>query len=938
MRCWLLASLCLFPACAPPEKVPSTDGLFGYWRPADGEQTVFAFASPEEAEALFNLSCNMLPPQTKPVSAVYTLDSLVQLATFEANSTELKQTVLADASNPPGTTFSTRIYEFERGVKLVLESKTAGGPRRWDGYPFCPRSRDFGWGELNASPCSNALATGGSLAFDKQGRLFAFTGAAPGVSPSSTCPPTPALLETNRGCGTALLESPNSRLSSTRVFDDGVLRIAYVHFDSSLRVRERLVGASDFTETTLVTLTNLEDLLLLDHGGPLVLTGGRLASGAVLAYRKDATGWNAAPLKPTASGMPLTGLVTATVDRSTKLWLATASGLFHEGDTTFESVSVPGAVTSLYVDPEDVLHAAMNTPRGLEYAVLRGTEWERHVMDSTAQGVIVTHGTRPYRLMTTVPFPEPWSSPALITLHEDGRLESEVTAGASRNFLPTVNSTSFAVGPSGEIAASLTGETVMTRSPRGRLYPKAQQLQIVVEGPPLRVSSLDGRFSCDGSCTVDATLGDRIAFTVEKKPGVLATFSSCDRPGRPASAPCFISVVPGIAGSLATNPVFKVVTRPTPLQSAFVASNAQGLSTTFGISGDWVAVGMLFAGNATQFVLDDVSFPVTGTFQSGGLALVNRSTKSALFVALPSSVVIERVQPDGGGGLWAVLSTSNQAVQLAGATLGASGANVLSFVHLTAAAVIDLNVTLGSFPRAMPAGYLRPAIGANGSAAVVFSRGTALTQLGVTETNALVRVDSAGTRTVHGFTGSQSGSGHLSMVDENRIAFAMNPAAGTTVFLWANAQLQQLAMPGATAQAIHCASSEVAVAVSTAMSPLTVSGRMADGRRHVVLLDGALAATATFSLPEPVTAPFSWGLGMTSKGIGFLSDGQLHWLANATLERLRPASALPTTAMPISGVPGPGLKSADDSLWLLARPDADFGVTGSTAIGQLGLF
>lgn len=29
---------------------------------------------------------------------------------------------------------------------------------------------------------------------------------------------------------------------------------------------------------------------------------------------------------------------------------------------------------------------------------------------------------------------------------------------------------------------------------------------------------------------------------------------------------------------------------------------------------------------------------------------------------------------------------------------------------------------------------------------------------------------------------------------------------------------------------------------------------------------------------------------------------------------------------------------ADDSVWLLARPDGDFGVTGSTALGQLGLF
>lgn len=935
---WSLACLTLAVACTPPEKVPSTDGLSGYWRPADGEQTVFAFAPATDAEELFNLSGNMLAAQSKPVSAVYVNDALVQLATYEATATELKQTVLVDMANPPGTAFSTRIYEFERGVKLVLESKSTGGPRQWDGSPFCPRSGEFGWGAIATSPCPNALATGGSMAFDKQGRLFAFTGAAPGVSPSATCPPTPALLVTNRGCGTAQLEAPNSRLSSTRVFDDDVLRIAYVPFDSSLRVRERAAGETAFTETTLTTLTNLEDLLLVDHGGPLVLTGGRLASGAVRAWRKDATGWSEATLKPKANGQPITGLVAATVDRSTRLWVATSTELLREGDASFEPVPAPGAITSLYVDPENTLHAAFNTPRGLEYGVLRGAEWERHVMDSSAEGVIVTHGTKPYRVMTTVPFPDPWLTPTLLTLHEDGRLESEVTGGL-KNFQPTVNATFFAVGPSGEIAASLTGESVMTRSPRGRLYPKAKKLELVVEGPPVKVTSLDGRISCDGSCTVDVTLGDRIAFAVEKKPGVLATLPSCDRPGRIPSAPCFITVVPGQAGTRETNPVFKVVTRATPLQSAVVASNNQGLSTTFGVNGDWVAVGILFSANATTFQLDDVTIPVTGSFESVGLALVNRSTKSSLFLALPSSVTVDRVQPDGRGGLWAIVSTSNQAVQVAGATLGASGSNVLSFIHLTAAGAIDTNVVLGSFPRAMPAAYLRPAIGANGSAAVVFSRGTALSQLGITESNALVRVDAAGTRSVHGFAAPTLSGGPLAMVDEGRIAFATNVGADTTVFLWANGQLSRLAIAGATAQALHVSSSgAVAVALSTATSPLTVSGRMATGLRHVVLLDGALAVTATFSLPEATTAAFSWGVGQTSRGVAFLSDGQLHWLANSTLERLRPALPLPTTTMRISGVPGPGMTVADDSVWLLARPDGDFGVTGATALGQLGVF
>lgn len=134
---------------------------------------------------------------------------------------------------------------------------------------------------------------------------------------------------------------------------------------------------------------------------------------------------------------------------------------------------------------------------------------------------------------------------------------------------------------------------------------------------------------------------------------------------------------------------------------------------------------------------------------------------------------------------------------------------------------------------------------------------------------------------MYGFAGPLLSGGHLAMVDEGRIAFATNVGADTTVFQWANGQLQRLAIAGATAQALHVSSSgvvAVAVALSTAASPLTVSGRMATGLRHVVLLDGALAVTATFSLPEATTAAFSWGVGLTSRGVAFLSDGQLHWL------------------------------------------------------------
>lgn len=927
-------------ACPAPNQIASSESLTGFWRPHDGAQTVFVFAPASDGEAWFDLSANGVAPQTQPLSAVYEMDSLVQLATYEATATELKQTVLVDQGAEPGTQYSTRIHGFERGVKLTLESKKTMGPRDWDGYDFCPRSRVTGWGQNSVTGCSNALATGGSAAYGPDGTLYVYTGSGRSAGAPNACE-APGFLELGPGCRAVVSEAPNAIGSAMHVYDDGTLRLALIDTTTrELRMRERAPGAKDFTQTTLRALNVGTSLTLLDHAaGPLLVTGAVTDGGTPLAFQRADTGWAAVELKPTSTGTPLTNLVAATVDPMKRLWVASGKQLWAEGDTSFTSLEAPGAVQSLYVDPEGTPHALFTAGRGLEYGVYRAGVWERHVIDDRASGTIVTHGTRPLRALVTAPaFPQtPWLHPTVITIFDDGHVESDVSGGPF-NFINAVSTTFGAVGPRGEIAASLTGEAVMTRSPRGRLYPGAMKLDLEVRGPPIRLFSEDGRFSCDSKCTVDATEGERIAFKVEPKPGLIATLESCDRQGRVKSAPCYVTMVAPMSASTApANPLFRVTTRETPLAEAVSAANAQGLATTFGVSGTHLAVAVLFTGNANQYLLDGVTVPVTGSFESQGLVTLDRATGTASFVAVPNGVSIDAVKPDGAGGLYATLLTTNLPAMVGGASVGASQQQVLSLVHVTPAAVVDRNVTLLSAPRTMPFGVLGTALLSDGTAAAVVSQSAPLTSLGVTESNALIRVAADGTKTAHGFSSALGLNGEVSLVSAERVAFVVNVNGGATLFTWTSGQLSTAMVPTATAYALHATPDATVLAVTSPTDTLQVGTTTLTGRKHLLRFDASLGVSATFSSPTFTNATWSWGVGVTSKGIGFLSDGELRWLS-PSLSVIKTVP-LATTTQRISGVPGLSTQVDGDALWILARPDMDFGdVTGSTAIAKLDLF
>jgi hypothetical protein len=124
----------------------------------------------------------------------------------------------------------------------------------------------------------------------------------------------------------------------------------------------------------------------------------------------------------------------------------------------------------------------------------------------------------------------------------------------------------------------------------------------------------------------------------------------------------------------------------------------------------------------------------------------------------------------------------------------------------------------------------------------------------------------------------------------------------------------------------------------TSTADLSVSGRTLSGQRHVISVDTSNTLTASFSLPGASTAVWSQGVAVVPEGIAFMSDGVLQWLSPA-LSPLRSPVPLPSTTMRVSGVQPLPTSVSNGALFILARPDQDFGeVTGAIAVAQLGLF
>lgn len=949
MRSLVVAVAAFALGCPSPSQVASTDALMGYWRPRDGQDTVFVFAKAEEAEELFSLSANMIAPQTSPVSAVYSGGQLVQLATFEATATELRQRVLADQAAPPGKEFSTRIYAFERGASLTLESKQLdGGPRLWDGYDFCPASRAFGWASFDVfGACARPVSYGGSSAFDRHGRFFAYGSGKP--DPALSCPPTPAFLEVGRGCGFVVSEAPAASVSSMGVGDDEVIRLALVDLQSVTHVRERAVRGTEWTDTVLVPAANVRWLEVLHPKGvPTVLTGQVDAMGPV-AFQKQGGQWSRVTLKRRTDGGLLGAISHAVTGPDGALWLHIGAEVVRETDPGFEPVPLPpvaqGAsttISSMYVDPSNVLHLAVLGPPGLHYVVLKPGGVETHLVDQSTEGDIVTHGTAPLRVLVRSPHASLGGNawvPSLITIFDDGHFESEYVGGDA-NFL-AVHSGHHAVGPRGEIAVSTTSERVSLRWPGGRLYPETRTLQIGL-GQGASVVDSTGKYACDQpACTFDTTLGERLQMKVATKPGYVST-ADCELRGANRAlqpgVPCWLSIFDRPNASTARMPIgFGVRTLKTPVAQAFPSASNMGWSRQFSIEGDFVASVALFQSQApTSVSLAGVTVPATGSFESQGLVAVNRASGTGWFLAVPREPTVPAIQLDAQGGLWAVVSVTQQAT-IGGMVFGASNTQEVARVHVVNGQLAQKTV-LASAARTAGIFLLAATVRADGTVYSLWQGTAALAAFGVTERHAVMKTAPDGTRTVQGLTlpGSPTDAPVLASRADG-VLFSMNFAGPQAeLFSWTTGPPLRKPLPGATAVALTADASRIVWALRNP-APLTVDGRTLPGNKHLLSLDPTLAVSRTVSFDQSTpTQPQSWALGLVPGAVGFLSDGVLRWRGD-DLSQLGNPIDLPSSATPMSGA---SLHSVSDgNRWfVLTLSDNLFGDVSGQVIAELKRF
>ncbi len=943
MRSWLWCSVfavCSLLACGPATTIATPEGLYGFWRPESKEHTVFAFAAPADAEALFSLSANMVAPQTKPVSAVYQNDSLMQLATYSATATELTQEVLVDANAAPGTKYATKIFSFERSVKMRLASKQdPSGARDWRYFDFCPESGEFGWRQLQVSACPNPLAFLGAGTFDAQGRFFAYANAG---GSGGSCPPAPGFLETGLGCGFTISDAPATRASALAVGSDSVIRFAFLDSASNLKIREKPVGGTVWQETTLSDVMHLATPIAVVHprGVPTIVTTLKDAAGWAL-FQKMGDTWQRASLPTKTDGSTFTGLSALKLGPDGSFWVIADTRVFHAGAGGFAEVTTPQTPGDFYVDPDGKLHLLTSTPRGLEYAVQTDTGFQTFVIDQGTEGRIATFGSRPLRAIVRGPVQGPglpWQTPTLITVFDDGHMESELAGGGSINVIPNVSSSWSAVGPRGEIAASLTGETAMIRSHQGRVMPIEKNFVITIDGPGATVSSSDGRFTCNQPrCEFTGLSGERLQMIVKPVPGATVSSQYCDRQTALNGAPCWFSVIsPPSASTAPTINTFSVKTVSTPVTQAWTASAPVGWATRASVVGDWVTASVIFQSAATTLPFAGASVAVTGGFESQGLIGVNPSTQASWFLAVPKGPAITAVRADPAGGQWALLNVLSP-TQVGGRSLGSSTTFDVVRLHVNAQGAIDTVTPVASTPKTTS--LMASALGPEGTAVAIISGGAALSTLGTTENNALVQLDAAGQRSVTGFAMSAGAQSAQIAFEGSRVAWAMNVNSGQSTLWFSSAgQLTSKTITGGSVLALAVDASRLMVGIA-ATQPVTIDTTMLTGSKHLVRFNDTLGVSRTLSFSEPgASKPTSWAIGLLPDSVGFLSDGALRWRSD-TLEQLGNPIALPSTTTVTSGVPGLSSHVVQGRWFILSQVDALFGpVAGPLVIAELKRF
>ncbi|MEO7327071.1 MAG: hypothetical protein ABI193_00730, partial [Minicystis sp.] len=260
LRTSLVSLTLLLAACGGDDQstTPTSAKLAGYWLNEDSAKalTVFGFEPGAEAPWELPLDENMVSAGGKPVSAVYQADDftnnpiLVQLATWELSGDDIVQTVLADQNEVPGKQYSTHILSFHEGESMELEStKDPSGKRTYSFHPTCPITNHMGWTRFSGYDCSTGISFGTSMAVDARGEVHVVS--TPGGVQGTACAPPPTISELTRGCIPRLSPTDGFFASASTIGSDDVWRVAKVGMDYMLRLAERPVRGTTWSERTI---------------------------------------------------------------------------------------------------------------------------------------------------------------------------------------------------------------------------------------------------------------------------------------------------------------------------------------------------------------------------------------------------------------------------------------------------------------------------------------------------------------------------------------------------------------------------------------------------------------------------------------------------------------------------------------------------------------
>ncbi len=742
------------------------DDLYGYWTfippmvgAGGGNGVTFGFARPEDATSELPLAENMIAPQTEPVAAVYDGAppswTLEQLTTFSVEDGNILQTVLRGAEAPPGTMYSTEIFDFAARSSMTIASRNdPSGRRTYTWSERCRTENPAGWRQFNGLVCPNFVSTGTSLFVDRFGDVHVVNGTGTDGPPS--CPPQPTFSDMTRACVPRQSEWPNLKLSAMTATDDDVLRVAYLRTSSNVAENDNLVIAERPLRGDTWTRTVID---AAPPGAGAYLEWSELPSGPALLF----VGTNASVALYHDEGstfrkemLDVAGILPrdAAIGADGRLVVAGNNGIARQTATGFERIDMPPgarATTSVHVDSQNRVHAIFDVGDVGErvraiaatYGIYEDDEWTLRSLGPLYNPMIATEGDGPLQVFHHV---DKASRPALAltTLLDEGGIGSILLApGAS--FSPMSSPENFVQsrlhrGADGTFAATFDGAQVYVRDPMPPRV-ESKRVTIAIEGEgSVRVRSLDGLVDCDDDCEVMVPLGTRLPIAHETPIGTAVTsVSSCLSSDFVQFGYCWVDVSDDVE--------VRVAIQRSPILDIFPLGDTRGtaVATRFATRQRKLALAVAFNPGVTDFPIVGTTFTRPDEDGMEALAVWDRDSRAGWVRSLPVAPLA--IAPTDDGGAFALISVASPTA-IDGMTVGASARTTPVRLRFDAEGDLMAATALTDVSSSEVIAIVAGEITYNGTAVAVATSTGGFPSMSHTERSLALHIDAAGTQTV----------------------------------------------------------------------------------------------------------------------------------------------------------------------------------------------